>query len=80
MPFSLHDRVLYGLLAVADADLRRLLPAISRIEADPVGSCQAAAYDRRGRLVYAARIGRHWLYYWTSRSGRIHFVEMLADS
>jgi hypothetical protein len=80
MPYSLSDRVLFGLLAVEDGDLRRLLSAIARIESDPVGSCQAAAYDRRGRLVYAASNGRYWLYYWINRSGRVHFVEMLRDS
>jgi hypothetical protein len=80
MPFSLNDRVLHGLLAVGDEELRSLLRLISRIEADPVSSGDAAAYDRKGRSVYAARLGRYWLYYWISRSGRVHFVELLADS
>ena len=80
MPYSLSDRVLFGLLAVEDREMRRLLSALARIESDPVGSCHAAAYDRRGRLVYAASIGRYWLYYWISRSGRVHFVEMVGDS
>ena len=80
MPYSLGDRVLFGLLAVEDRELRTLLSAMARIESDPVGSCHAAAYDRQGRLVYAASIGRHWLYYWISPRGQVHFVEMLADS
>jgi hypothetical protein len=80
MPYSLSERVLFGLLAVEDQDLRGLLSAMARIESDPVGSSRAAAYDRRGRLVHAALIGRYWLYYWISRSGRVHFVEMLAHS
>jgi hypothetical protein len=80
MPYSLNDRVLHGLLAVEEEELRSLLRAIGRIEADPVTACDAAAYDRKGRAVYAIRAGRFWLYYWISRTGRIHFVELLSDS
>ena len=78
MPFSLSERVLFGLLAVEDRELAALLSTMDRIEAEPVRACHAAAYDRRGRLVYAAAVGRFWLYYWISRTGRVHFTELLV--
>jgi hypothetical protein len=80
MPFSLNDRVLSGLLAAEDAELRALHSAMERIEADPVGACHSGALDHRGRLVYAAAVGRFWLYYWIRRDGRVHFLELLAES
>ncbi len=79
MPFSLNDRVLFGLLAAEDVENRALRAAMERIEADPIGACHSGALDHKGRLVYAASVERFWLYYWISQSGRVHFIELLPD-
>jgi hypothetical protein len=76
MAFSLSERVLFGLLAVDDRDLRALLTAFDQIEANPIGWCHAATLDRRGRLIYAASVDGFWLYYSLGKTGKVHFTEL----
>lgn len=71
--------MLCGLLAANDVELRALHAAMERIEADPAGACHSGALDDKGRLVYAASVGRFWIYYWINRGGRVHFTELLAE-
>lgn len=78
MAFSLEDRVLFGLLAADDADLRLLRSAFDRIEADPIGSAHTRTRDRAGHWVYAARVGHFWLYYFIPHTGHVHFLELLS--
>ncbi len=78
MPFSLNDRVLFGLLAVEGEDLRALLSGLEQIEADPVGASNGAALDHDGQMAYSAAAGRFRIYYRIARNGRVTFTELLA--
>lgn len=79
MPYSLSERVLFGLLVVTGDDLAKLLGLMDRIEADPIGASVGAALDAEGHAVYVAQVGSYRLYYLIGPTGAISFTELLSD-
>jgi hypothetical protein len=78
MRHSLHDRVVQGLLALDDANLRRVYAVIEWIAAQPVQAAQAAAIDEDNREVFVHEAGHFRLIYYIARDGRVIFTELLA--
>jgi hypothetical protein len=78
MRYALHDRVVYGLLALADDKLRQLHGVIEAIAAQPVEAAHAAGFDNDGRKVFVYDTAEYRLLYFIMRDGRVVFTELVA--
>ena len=68
--YSIHERALYSLLIVEDAELTQLLSALDRIAEDPISAAALARPGPSGRTIFACEAGRFSIYYSLSKGGR----------
>lgn len=79
MRYALHDRVVQGLLALEDRELRRLYGIIEWIVSDPIGCASGALVDDDGLDVLAHKVGRLVLFYFVEPGGRVIFTDLLSN-
>ena len=71
MPFSLHERALYSLLAVNSADERMLMGTLERIEAAPLLSVDGMRSRSDGTTEYVCEVRGFWICYSVEQDGDI---------
>lgn len=76
MRYSLHDKVVAGLLALDDGTLRRVYAIIERVAAQPVESAHGMVFDEDGRLLHLHTAGGFRLLYFIARDRRVIFTEI----
>lgn len=78
MPFSLHERALYALMALDDIAAARLIAAIEAIESRPADYIHAAGHDVTGRACNICYCGDFRIHFDIDRNGSAFIRDILA--
>jgi hypothetical protein len=79
MPFFLHERALYALLAVSPVDERRLLTAIEQIEAMPMQCVDGSRTTPAGRVENVCIVRGFLICFSINPDGSIYIHDILKS-